>query len=88
MCHKVGNFAFYLFFRPENLTVPYVGTVSIDKNLIDPAICIVTADGEVEIIISVNMHSTIVTSLIVQAVLLPRENLLSEKVDDPAPIKA
>ena len=70
------------------MTVPYVGTVSIDKNLIDSVICIVAADGEGEITISVNMHFTVVTNLTVQVTLLPRENLLSEKVDDPAPTNA
>jgi len=53
------------------LTVPYVGTVYIDKTLIDPVICIVAPDGDGDITVSMNMHATIVTSLIVQAVLLP-----------------
>jgi hypothetical protein len=70
------------------LAVPYVGTVSIDKTLIDPVMCIVAPDGDCDITVSVNMHAAIVTSLIVQVVLLPRENLLSEKVGDPAPTKA
>lgn len=85
---KLEILPFYLFFRPENLTVPYVGTVSIDKTLIEPVICTVAPDGDGDVTISVNMHATIVANLIVQAVLLPRENLLSEKVDDPGPTKA
>jgi hypothetical protein len=70
------------------LAVQYVGTVSIDKTLIDPVICNVAPDGDCDITVSMNMHATIVTSLIVQAVLLPREKVLSVKVDDPAPTKA
>jgi len=45
---KLEILPFYLFFRPENLTVPYVGTVSIGKTLIDPVISTVAPDGDGE----------------------------------------